>query len=76
MAIHFGRLLGVTARDVVLLRDIGKLALAAAGAGAVAALVRWMLAPRGELLVLAGCGAVFAVVYLPLGDGLATLRRE
>jgi O-antigen/teichoic acid export membrane protein len=66
MAIHFGRLLGVTARDVVLLRDIGKLAMAAAGAGAVAALVRWMLAPRGELAVLAGCGAVFAAVYLAL----------
>jgi O-antigen/teichoic acid export membrane protein len=66
MAIHFGRLLGVTARDVVLLRDIGKLAMAAVGAGAIAALVRWVLAPRGELVVLAGCGAVFGVVYLAL----------
>jgi O-antigen/teichoic acid export membrane protein len=66
MAIHFGRLLGVTARDVVLLRDIGKLAMAAVGAGAVAALVRLMLAPRSELIVLAGCGAAFAAVYLPL----------
>ncbi len=66
MAIHFGRLLGVTALDVVLLRDIGKLAIAAVGAGAVAALVRLVLAPRGELIVLAGCGAAFALVYLPL----------
>jgi hypothetical protein len=66
MAIRFGRLLGVTARDVVLLRDIGKLAMAAVGAGAIAALVRLMLTSRGDLVVLAGCGAVFAGVYLPL----------
>src|SRR5665213_341938 len=71
MAIHFGRLLGVTARDLVLVRDIGNLAMAAVGAGAVAAVVRLMLAPRGDPIVLAGCGAAFAAVYLPLAS-LAT----
>ncbi len=40
MAMHFARLLGVTARDVVLLRDIGKLAVAALAAGVVAWLIR------------------------------------
>jgi O-antigen/teichoic acid export membrane protein len=66
MAIHFGRLLGVTARDMVLLGDVGKLAMAAVGAGAIAALARLLVAPRGDLAVLVGCGAVFAGVYLPL----------
>jgi O-antigen/teichoic acid export membrane protein len=68
MALHFGRLLGVTARDVVLLRDIGKLALAALGAGVVACLIRVLLAPRGAGAVLAGCGAAFAIVYLVLAS--------
>ena len=67
---------------MVLLRDIGKLAIAALGAGVVAALVRPMLAPSGYLVVLAGCGAVFAGVYCALGArlsdllGAKLLRRE
>jgi len=61
MAIHFGRLLGVTARDVILLRDIGKLA-----AGLVAGLLRMLLVRHGALMVLAGCGAAFGIVYLTL----------
>jgi O-antigen/teichoic acid export membrane protein len=68
MAIHFARLLGVTSRDVTLLRDIGQLALAALGAGAVADLVRWSLARENALTVLAGCGAAFAFVYVPLAS--------
>ncbi len=68
MAIHYCRLLGVTARDAVLLRDIGKLALAAVAAGVVAALVRWWLVPHGALVVLGGCGVAFAAVYLPLAS--------
>jgi hypothetical protein len=68
MAVHFGRLLGVTARDVTLLGDVGKLALAALGAGVVARLIRVLLEPDGALAVLAGCGAVFAMVYLALAS--------
>jgi hypothetical protein len=64
MAIHFGRLLGVNARDAVLLRDVGKLAIAALAAGVAAAVVRAFLAQKGALAVLLGSGAVFAVVYL------------
>jgi O-antigen/teichoic acid export membrane protein len=68
MAAHFCRLLGVTARDVVLVRDIGRLAMAALAAGVVAGAIRWLLASRGDLAVLAGCAAVFGVVYLPLAS--------
>ena len=68
MAVHFARLLGVTAGDVILLRDIGKLAVAALGAGAAAELVRVLLAGASALGVLAGCGAAFAIVYLPLAS--------
>ncbi|MGA2880280.1 MAG: oligosaccharide flippase family protein [Bryobacteraceae bacterium] len=64
MAIHFARLLGVTARDAVLLRDIGKLAIAALAAGSAAEVVRQFLLGQSALAVLAGCGATFGLVYL------------
>jgi O-antigen/teichoic acid export membrane protein len=64
MAIHFGRLLGVTFHDVFLLRDIGKLAIAALGAGVVADAIRLLLARESALAVLAGSGAAFGIVYL------------
>ncbi len=68
MAIHFGRLLGVTRRDAVLLRDVGKLALAALAAGAVADVMRVLLARESALAVLAVCAVAFALVYLPLAS--------
>jgi O-antigen/teichoic acid export membrane protein len=68
MAIHFARLLGVTARDVILLRDIGKIAIAALIAGVVTELIRVLLVRESALTVLAGCGVAFAVVYLPLAS--------
>jgi O-antigen/teichoic acid export membrane protein len=64
MAIHFARLLDVAASDLVLLRDIGRIAIAALAAGVVAELTRLLLVPKGALVVLAGCGAAFALVYL------------
>lgn len=66
MAIHFGRLLGVAVRDAVLLRDIGKLALAALAAGAAGEAVRLLLAREHAMVVLVGAGAAFAAVYLGL----------
>src|SRR5580698_2823976 len=66
MTIHFLRLLGVTARDLVLLRDIVKLALLALAAGLFSAVVRLSLARESALVVLLGCGLAFAAVYLPL----------
>jgi O-antigen/teichoic acid export membrane protein len=72
MAIHFCRLLGVTARDVILLRDIGQLAIAALAAGVVAEVLRLSLSRATALTVLAACGGAFAAVYLPLaGKALA-----
>ena len=66
MTVHFLRLLGVTARDLVLLRDIVKLALLALAAGLFSAVVRLSLARESALVVLLGCGLAFAAVYLPL----------
>jgi O-antigen/teichoic acid export membrane protein len=66
MALHFCRVLGVAAADAILFRDVGKLAIAAVCAGIVAGLVRLLLAPQNAWVVLAGCGAVFALVYLAM----------
>jgi hypothetical protein len=48
----------------VLLKDIGKLALAAAAAGLVAEGVRLLLRGAKPLVVLMVCGMVFSLVYL------------
>ena len=64
MAIRFGRILGVTRKDLVLLKDIGKLAIAAAAAGLVAEGVRLLLRGTKPLIVLMVCGVVFSLVYL------------
>lgn len=66
MAIHFGRLLGVTARDARLLLDIGRLAIAALGAGVLTGGVRLLLEHQSPILVLAACGATFAAAYLAM----------
>ncbi len=68
MAIHFGRILGVTRRDAFLLRDVGKLALAALAAGVVADVIRMLLVRESAFAVLAVCGGAFALVYLPLAS--------
>lgn len=68
MTVHFCRLLNVTASDAVLLRDVGKLAVAALAAGVVASILRQLLLPEGPLAVLAGCGAAFAIVYFVLAS--------
>jgi O-antigen/teichoic acid export membrane protein len=73
MAVHFARLLGVTANDIVLLADIRKLAVAALGAGVAAEWTRAFLARSNALSVLAGCGAAFAIVYLPLASMVSSV---
>jgi len=64
MAVRFGRILGVGRKDLVLLKDIGKLAIAAAAAALVAESVRFMLRDARPLVVLIVCGMVFSLVYL------------
>ena len=64
MAIRFGRILGVGKKDVVLLKDMLKLALCALASSAVAAGVRWGLRDNKPLVILLACGAVFALTYI------------
>ena len=66
MAIHFGRLLGVAASDLVILRDIGKLAMAAMAAGIAAEVVRRLVLDENAFIVLAACGAVFTALYMAI----------
>lgn len=63
-AIRFGRILGVGWSDTVLLKDVGKLAIAAAAAGVAAAMVRWPLLGAKPLVILMVCGVVYSFVYL------------
>jgi O-antigen/teichoic acid export membrane protein len=63
-AIRFGRILGVNRKDVLLLRDIGKLAIAATVAGLVTEGTRLLLPDVRPLIVLMVCGTVFSLVYL------------
>ncbi|HLY17776.1 MAG TPA: oligosaccharide flippase family protein [Bryobacteraceae bacterium] len=63
-AVRFGRILGVRRADIVLLKDVGKVALAAAAAALVTAAVRLPLRGQRPIVVLIGCGMVFAMVYL------------
>jgi O-antigen/teichoic acid export membrane protein len=63
-AIRFGRILGVGWKDFGQLKDVGKLAVAAAAAGVAAALVRVPLLGARPLVVLLVCGVVFSLVYL------------
>jgi len=78
------RVLEVSWRDLVLFRDIAKLAAAAAFGGAAAALVRVLVAGAGPLAVLAACAAALGTVYVasvaalgvPTAAERAALRRR
>lgn len=77
-AVRFARLLGVRRTDIVLLRDVGKIAACAAAAGLLAAGVRSLLPDARPLVILLICGAVFGVVYLGaiLAAGVATAEEK
>jgi O-antigen/teichoic acid export membrane protein len=67
LAVRFGHVLGVNRHDLLLLKDVGKLAVAAVAAGIVCLLVRSLMMtsnPR-PLFVLIACAGSFAAVYLP-----------
>jgi O-antigen/teichoic acid export membrane protein len=62
--VRFSRLLRVGRTDIVLVKDLGKIALAAAGAALVTAAARaWMLAAK-PVIILVACGAIFGGVYI------------
>ena len=64
MAVLFGRILGVSRKDLVLLKDVGKLAFAAAASGLITEGVRFLLRDAKPLVILIVCGIVFSVIYL------------
>ncbi|MGA2736863.1 MAG: oligosaccharide flippase family protein [Bryobacteraceae bacterium] len=78
MAVRFGRILGVSRKDLVLLKDIGKLAIAAAVAGFAAVGTRLLLLGDKPLIILIACGMVFSLVYLGtvLLVGIPTLEEK
>lgn len=66
LAAKFGRVLGANLRDLLLLKDVGKLAVASAIAGLFCLFVRSLVmasAPR-PLIILIVCFTTFAAVYL------------
>jgi O-antigen/teichoic acid export membrane protein len=63
-AVRFARILGVRRADIVLLRDVGKIAAATAAAGLLAAGLRSMLLGARPLVILLSCGALFGLAYL------------
>ena len=66
LAVRFSRVLGAGLRDLLLLKDVGKIALASAIAAAVTFAVRSFVPMGGArpLIVLAFCFTVFTLVYL------------
>ena len=61
--VRFGRILGVRWKDLALVTDIGKLALASAAAGLIAALIRSQILWARPFFILAVCGTAFAATY-------------
>ena len=59
-----GHILGVGRRDVALISDVGKIALAAGAAGALTWVVRALMSGRMPLLVLSVCAVTFSAAYL------------
>lgn len=64
MAIRFGRILRISWKDLALLKDIGKLAAAAAASGLAAECVRLLMQGPRTFIILTACSAIFALVYL------------
>lgn len=62
--IRFGHILGVRRNDIVLVKDVGKFALAAAGAALVTAVVRAQILAAKPLMILAVCGTTFGAMYV------------
>jgi O-antigen/teichoic acid export membrane protein len=76
--IKIGSVLKIRLRDVVLLKDVGKLAIAAATAAMITAFLRTMLHGLSPLSRLLVCAIVFGVVFLAgvLVLGLPTIEEK
>ena len=77
------KVVGFTARDLPLLGDVGRIALATSAAAAAAFAARMAVAGARPLLVLTACGAAFMLVYaaallllgVPSAEERETARR-
>jgi O-antigen/teichoic acid export membrane protein len=58
------RVLGITRDDVALLKDTGKIALAACCAGLLTAVARTLVLDAAPVVILAFCALVFSISYL------------
>ena len=70
------RILGARWSDIKLLKDVGKVAVAAALAGGVAALARVLIGPLKPFWVLAAGGAVFVLAYAAAVFALRIVTAE
>ncbi|HYP26974.1 MAG TPA: oligosaccharide flippase family protein [Blastocatellia bacterium] len=75
-AVRMGRIVGVTRHDYVLLKDVGKTAMASAAAGLLALAARMYMSNARPLALLISCGAVFCAVYVTLFLLSGILTRE
>lgn len=68
--------LGVKARDIVLLKDVGKILFAAVVAAAITWIVRGVVLPARPFVVLSICAVVFGVVFAGLILMLKVMTHE
>lgn len=76
--LRYAPILGARRADIALLKDVGKLALAAAMAGVVATVVRGLLLGAQPVVILLVAGAAFSATYLgaALWAGIATQEEQ
>ncbi|HXG90751.1 MAG TPA: oligosaccharide flippase family protein [Blastocatellia bacterium] len=63
-AIKMWRVIGVTRRDIALLKDVGKVAVATIAAAAIAAIIRSSILYTTPFIVLIVSGVAFSLAYL------------
>jgi hypothetical protein len=73
---RMARGLGLSDEDKETLREVAKIALAAAVAGVAAAILEATLRARPPLLVLAACTPTFAVIYALTIARLKIVKRD
>jgi glycosyltransferase involved in cell wall biosynthesis/SAM-dependent methyltransferase/peptidoglycan biosynthesis protein MviN/MurJ (putative lipid II flippase) len=76
IGVKVGRILGLSRRDLGLLEDVGKMAVAAVGAAGVTWMVRAYAVDAAPVVVLAMCGVVFCCAYVVALAILGVPNRE
>jgi len=75
-ALKSARIIGVKAHDIVLLKDVGKILLAALTAAVVTWIVRGIVLPARPFVTLVICAVVFGITYAGMVLALRILTRE